>query len=257
MDNKRKITFFDISLIALRSLFIQASWNFNKMQSLGFLYTISGALKKIATSPSTLNKMFLKHIDFFNTNPYFSSAIAGAVVKCEEDLSINNVSKDDPDSIKASLMGPFGAIGDSVFWATLRPLVSVIALIVALRESILSAFLFLILYNIFSLGFRFYGAFAGYKSGKDIIFDVRRMNLYHVLNEAKMLMAILLGVCIPLICRSATFKFIDSGFIFNMLIVLSAFHLIYFLLSKNISTKAVIYIILFLCLIWEFIFPLL
>lgn len=255
MSRKKKINSRDLFLLSLRSFFVQSSWNFNKMQGLGFLYMVEGSLKKIHGDSESLKNVLKKHTDFFNTNPYFSSAIAGAVVKYEEEAFVSGFSEEDPESVKASLMGPFGAIGDSLFWATLRPLVSVAAVIAALASSYLAPFLFLFLYGAPSIAFRFYVAFMGYKYGKNIIFKFRELNIFNLINRLKNIMALLLGAILPLLSINYDFRLSESHFYLNILIVFIAVNIGFIVFLRRLTTTAVICILLFSCILYQYILP--
>ncbi len=255
MENKRKIDKLDLFLLAVRSLFVQASWNFNKMQGLGFLYMIEGSLKKIYGNSGAYRDVVRKYADFFNTNPYFAPAIGAAVVKYEEEIFLQGYSKENPESVKASLMGPFGAIGDSLFWTTIRPLVSVFALIAAVADSSLAPLIFLFLYSAASLSFRYYAAFMGYKYGKDIIFKFRELNLYTLINRLKNVTAFFLGIFIVLLSVNYNFKLVDAGIAINLLIALAVANVSFFLFTKRITTVAVILMVLACCIVCQYTLP--
>ncbi|RMF96248.1 MAG: hypothetical protein D6734_04005 [Candidatus Schekmanbacteria bacterium] len=251
-----KISIFDLIGIALRSFFVQACWNFNKMQGLGFLFMIRGTLSKIYKDKELFTKSLLKYADFFNTNPYFAPAIAGAVMKYEEELAIQGTSSFNPEAIKASLMGPFGAIGDSLFWSTLRPVISAVAIFAALANISYAPIIFLGVYGIISIVFRFYATFIGYKYGKDIINKISRLNLYTLINRLKNIMALILGAVIPLLEINKNFMLVGHSFFVNILIAFGIVNLCFVLFLKRLTTTAVIFIVMFGCIMYAYIFPL-
>ena len=110
----RKLTNYDLFKAALKSFFIQSSWNFERMQALGFAYCISNALKNIYTDQVLLKNSLIRHLEFFNTNPYLAPTIAGVVLNWEEKHAISKDNSIDSSSLKARLMGPFGAIGGNI-----------------------------------------------------------------------------------------------------------------------------------------------
>ena len=109
------ITGRDLSIMAWRSLFLQASFNYERMQANGWLYTILPALRKIHKNPDDLRASMRMHLEFFNTHPFLVTFISGLVVSMEE--AKENIST--IRAIKVSTMGPGGGIGDAVFWLTL------------------------------------------------------------------------------------------------------------------------------------------
>ncbi len=57
--------------VAFRSFFLQSSWNYRGMMSMGFLYAIGPALDQIHQTPPAREDAYLRHLEYFNTNPYF------------------------------------------------------------------------------------------------------------------------------------------------------------------------------------------
>ena len=64
---------------------MQASWSFERMQSLGFAFAIAPALKKLYPNGAEYESRLRLHMDYFNTQPYLASFILGAVVRMEEE----------------------------------------------------------------------------------------------------------------------------------------------------------------------------
>ncbi|MDO5091361.1 MAG: PTS system mannose/fructose/sorbose family transporter subunit IID, partial [Cardiobacteriaceae bacterium] len=74
----------DIRRMAWRSLFLQASFNYERMQANGWLYTILPALRKIHKNENDLKKSMSMHLEFFNTHPFLVTFISGLVLAMEE-----------------------------------------------------------------------------------------------------------------------------------------------------------------------------
>ena len=55
----------------------------------------------------------MRHLNFFNTHPYFSSLVGGVIAR-EEGGKLDR--GDFLDDLKHSLMSTFGSIGDELFW---------------------------------------------------------------------------------------------------------------------------------------------
>lgn len=97
----------DLVTMVWRSLFLQASFNYERMQACGWLYGILPALKKIHTNKQDLSKSMLMHMEFFNTHPFLVNFIMGLVVAMEENKKDQNTIR----AIKVATMGPLGGIG--------------------------------------------------------------------------------------------------------------------------------------------------
>lgn len=162
-----------ISSAFLRSFLIQASWSFERMQSLGFFYSIAPAMKAIHKSEDKLKEAYKRHLEFFNTNPYMAPAIIGATIKLEE----YGASDEEIKGLKTALMGAYGAVGDSLFWASLRPLAAVAGVILALYGFIWAPLVFLAIYNLPHIFMRGYGIIIGHKMGIGIVTSIMLLDI--------------------------------------------------------------------------------
>lgn len=127
MTNENKVTKKDLQKVYVRNLFgFQWGWNYEKMQALGYAFSMMPVLKRLYGSDPEKMKTALKtHLGFFNTTPAMSSLIVGADAGLEEEVGM-----DDPEAIiglKTGLMGPFAGIGDTLFIAIYRAIVFSIA----------------------------------------------------------------------------------------------------------------------------------
>ena len=119
--------------IWLRLLLLQASWNYQRLQGLGFLFALLPGLK-VLYPPEQLRQVSLRYSGYFNTHPYLAPLVAGAVLKLEEERQRNG---EDPaidiEEFKVMVAAPYAAIGDALFWGGLRPLAAGIALFFAVK----------------------------------------------------------------------------------------------------------------------------
>jgi len=154
MNFKHKAGFF------FRSLLIQGSWNFPRMQGLGFYYAISPWIQKI--SGDKYKEALRRHMAYFNTHPYMVSYVLGVVAGKEE-------AGDGEGAVKYRdvLMGPLGAAGDSLFWVSWRPLILVVSLTVFLISPLAGAIFMLVTYNVVHIWARWSLFEQGYNSMAD------------------------------------------------------------------------------------------
>ncbi|MHB9099013.1 MAG: PTS system mannose/fructose/sorbose family transporter subunit IID, partial [Syntrophales bacterium] len=127
--------------IFLRSLTIQASFNFYRMQSLGFAYSLL-PLSRGERDKKRLSESLTRHLEMFNTHPYLTALVIGSVVRIEEDGDTAAA-----DYLKKAVMGPYAAIGDPFFWGALRSFSSATAVLLALKGVLLAPLALLILHN--------------------------------------------------------------------------------------------------------------
>ena len=154
-----------ISISFFRSFLIQSSWSFERMQSLGFFYSIVPAIRAIHKTEDKFKEACRRHLEFFNTNPYMAPAIIGASIRLEED----GASDEDIKGLKSALMGAYGALGDSLFWSSLRPLAAVCGVIFALLGFVWAPVVFLVVYNLPHIFIRGYGMIMGHRMGIGIV----------------------------------------------------------------------------------------
>ena len=63
-----------------RSLMLQASFNYERMQAAGWEYTILPGLEKIHTNKEDLAASMGHNLEFFNTHPFLVTLVAGIVL---------------------------------------------------------------------------------------------------------------------------------------------------------------------------------
>ncbi|MDU7282944.1 MAG: PTS system mannose/fructose/sorbose family transporter subunit IID [Escherichia coli] len=160
-----ELTKKDINRVAWRSMLLQASFNYERMQASGWLYGLLPALKKIHTNKRDLARAMKGHMGFFNTHPFLVTFVIGIILAMER-------SKQDVNSIqstKIAVGAPLGGIGDAMFWLTLLPICGGIGASLALQGSILGAVVFIVLFNVVHLGLRFGLAHYAYPAGDAVV----------------------------------------------------------------------------------------
>lgn len=110
-----------------RSMLIQAGWNFEGMQNLGFLYAIEPGLARVHRDPERFKRAQMRHMGFFNTQPYMAGFALGATLNLEEDVARATEDSQEAAAIqrverlKRALGSALAALGDPFYWGTLRP----------------------------------------------------------------------------------------------------------------------------------------
>ena len=102
-----KLTKKDRLQIAWRCTFLQASWNFERMQNGGWAYLMIPAIKKLYKTEEERAAALKRHLEFFNTQPYMASPIIGVTMALEEERA-NGAEIDDTaiQGVKVGMMGP-------------------------------------------------------------------------------------------------------------------------------------------------------
>lgn len=149
--------------IFFRSFYLQAALNYESMQALGFVASLTPIVQRICKGTKERTAFLQRHLEFFNAHPYFASYVLGASVRLEE--------RKEPDTdeavrtVKRGLYGPLGSLGDQLFWSGLRPVAGVIGALVAFQGSIWGPVLFLLLFNLPHMFVRYWGLKRGYELG--------------------------------------------------------------------------------------------
>ncbi|OWF76384.1 PTS mannose transporter subunit IID [Yersinia frederiksenii] len=171
---EKKLTPADIRGVFLRSNLFQGSWNFERMQALGFCFSMVPAIRRLYPENSEERKQAIKrHLEFFNTQPFVAAPILGVTLAMEEQKA-NGAEIDDAaiNGIKVGLMGPLAGVGDPIFWGTVRPVFAALGAGIAMSGSLLGPLLFFVLFNVVRLLTRYYGVAYGYKKGVNIVSDM-------------------------------------------------------------------------------------
>lgn len=246
-----KITKKDLMKVFWRTQIFQLSWNFERFQNLCYCFSIYPILKKLYKTKEELYVAVKVHFEYYNSHPYFASAILGVNIAMEE-AKANGESIDEKDitGVKIALMGPFAGIGDPVFWGTIRPMTAAIGAGIATTGNVTGAILFFILINLVRLFMRYKVLMISYDRGVNIISQLKNFmpkvkNIMTVLSYTIIggLVAKWTNINVPLVIYSyvkngsvvnATVQQQLDGIMPNLLPLLLTFF-IYWLLRKKIS----------------------
>ena len=180
--------------VALRSTFLQGSWNYESMQNGGWAFSIIPAIKKLYKTEEERSAALKRHLEFFNTHPYVASPVIGVTLALEEERA-NGAEVDDAaiQGVKVGMMGPLAGVGDPVFWFTVRPILGALGASLAMTGNIMGPILFFVLWNVIRWGFMWYTQEFGYKAGAKITEDLSGGLLQKVTKGASILGMFILG----------------------------------------------------------------
>ena len=180
--------------VALRSTFLQGSWNYERMQNGGWCFAMIPAIKKLYTTKEEQIAALKRHLEFFNTHPYVASPVIGVTLALEEDRA-NGAPVDNSaiQGVKVGMMGPLAGVGDPVFWFTVRPILGALGASLAMGGSLLGPILFFVLWNVIRFAFMWYTQEFGYKVGTKITEDLSGGLLQKITKGASILGMFVLG----------------------------------------------------------------
>ncbi|MDY5974259.1 PTS system mannose/fructose/sorbose family transporter subunit IID [Streptococcus hyovaginalis] len=196
-ENQIKLSKADRQKVWFRSQFLQGSWNYERMQNLGWAYSLVPAIKKLYTTKEDRAAALERHMEFFNTHPYVAAPILGVTLALEEEKA-NGTDIDDEaiQGVKIGMMGPLAGIGDPVFWFTVRPILGALGASLAQAGNIMGPIIFFVAWNAIRMAFLWYTQEFGYKSGKEITKDMSGGILQDITKGASILGMFILAVLV-------------------------------------------------------------
>ena len=197
-NQKVQLTKSDLNACFIRSNLLQGSWNFERMQALGYAFGIVPAIRRLYPEGSQERKDAIKrHLEFYNTQPFVTAPILGVNLAMEEERA-NGAPIDDAaiNGVKVGLMGPLAGVGDPIFWGTARPVFAALGAGIAQSGSLLGPILFFVLFNAVRLFVRYWGIQYGYKKGLEIVSDMGGGALQKITEAASILGLFVMGALV-------------------------------------------------------------
>ena len=141
MESKggKVLTKGDITKLGFMSSFLQAGFNYERMQASGFTLAQLPALKKIYKEDQEgLAAAMTDNLEFINTHPNLVGFLMGLLISLEEAKENRATIK----GLKVALFGPLAGIGDAIFWFTFLPIIAGISASLAMAGNALGPILF-------------------------------------------------------------------------------------------------------------------
>lgn len=124
-----------------RSCQLQACFNYERMQSAGWLWAMLPGLEKIHTDKEDLAASMTHNMDFINTHPFAVTFVMGMVLSMEQmKMDIQTIR-----SVRISVAAPLGGIGDALFWMTLIPIVAGMTAGMAISGNLMGPILYFVI----------------------------------------------------------------------------------------------------------------
>ena len=193
----KKLTKSDLFWVFLRSNLLQGSWNYERMQALGYCFSMVPVINRLYDQRADRISALKRHLEFFNTHPFFIGPILGVNLAMEEQKADGVAIEDSTiNAVKVGLMGPLAGVGDPIFWGTLRPVTAALGAGLAMTGNLLGPLLFFLLFNFVRLAVRWYGLLYAYKAGLGIMQDVSGGKLGKLTEGASILGLFVMGALV-------------------------------------------------------------
>jgi fructoselysine and glucoselysine-specific PTS system IID component len=244
-----KLSKRDIRNVFLRSLALEANFNFETWQNTGFAFAIIPVLKKLYTTKATMAAALKRHLSFFNTSPYGSTLILGITAAMEEQNSLDaDFEEDSINSVKLGLMGPLAGVFDSLFWGTFKVIAAGVGTSLAIKGNVMGPVLFILIFNVPHLLLRYNLTFIGYNAGTKFLQNLAKNNVMDRLTKGASILGLMVVGAMPAtliaINTPITFGSAKSAItlqsvldqIVPSIIPLGLTFLVYFFVKKNVKT---------------------
>ena len=130
-----------LNIMVWLSTMLQASFNYERMQSGGWLWAMLPGLEEVHTNKEDLSTSMIQNLDFINTHPFAVTFVMGIVLSMEQMKTDVQTIR----SVRISVAAPLGGIGDALFWYTLVPITAGLTANMAINGSILGPILYFII----------------------------------------------------------------------------------------------------------------
>lgn len=246
-----------------RSFPLQGCFNYERQQTIGWLYSLVPGLEEIyQNDPEGLKEALTRHTGFYNTNPQMTCFIQGVVLAMEEEKHNNpEMDGDSIAAVRTALIGPLAGIGDGVFWGTLRTVGLGIGVAMALDGNFLGPILFWLIHNIPHFIARKWGLKLGYEQGMNFLSGAMGNGAIQELTAAaKVVGSIVVGAMISSMVKVTTSITLNAGSMSypiqnlfdtlmpNLLPLLVTFGC-FALMKKGVSTTKVMFILIGLAIL--------
>ena len=203
---ERMLTTKDLRSMYWRSTFLLGSFNFERMQAIGFCLTLVPAIRKFYPSDKTQQAAALKrHLEFYNTHPWISSVVFGVTAAMEEQRSKGeDIGDETITNVKVGLMGPLAGVGDPIFWGTARPVLGALGASLAVAGNWMGPLIYFFGINIIRILVRWYGLRWGYERGTAMVAEVGGGQLKRITQIAAITGLFVMGA---LVSKWTTIKF--------------------------------------------------
>jgi PTS system mannose-specific IID component len=198
MERPGMIQSSDVTRVALRTPLLQATWNYERQQGLGWAWCFQPILERLYPEAAERRRRLADHTAYFNTQPTLASLALGAIAGLEA-----RVARGEPPELvhraRQALGSALAAMGDRLFWATLRPFAATMGVIAALGGgSWRGAVVMWLIYNAVHLPLRFAGVSWGARRGPEVLDAALRRAIDRMVRSLSLIGSAAVGVAVAM-----------------------------------------------------------
>jgi PTS system mannose-specific IID component len=183
--------------VAWRTMFLQATWNYERQQGLGWAWAFQPVLERLYPDAAQRRERLAEHTAYFNTQPTLASLALGAAAGLEEQRAAGTgPDADGMARVKGVLGAALAALGDRLFWFTLRPFAAALGVLMAVGGSPWGALVLWLCYDSLHLTLRFAGVGMGYRAGPAVLSGALRDRLEGLVRRVAVLGCGVLGILV-------------------------------------------------------------
>lgn len=251
-----------INSLFFNSFLLEASYNYERQQGLGFCVGMAPIIKKLYNDPIKQAQALERHMAIYNTTPHVSSIISGIIAAMEKEASQNdNFDTSTINNVKVGLMGPLAGIGDSFFWGTFRIIAAGIGISLCQQKSLLGPIIFLLIFNVPHILVRYFGAKYGYLFGTKLMSDITENNIIKTIAKAAAIVGVMvigaMSASMVVIKTNLSIKIGETNFaiqsyldqIFPLLLAFIYTIFMYLLLKKGFKSTHILFLTIFIGII--------
>ena len=257
-----RITKKDFNQCFWRSLTLDSSWNYERMQNIAYCYMMAPIIRRLYESKEDRAAALKRHLEFMSVTPHISTLLVGISGAMEEENAKNpEFDESSINAVKSSLMGPMAGVGDSFFWGTLKLIAAGVGIALASQGNIMGPILFFLIINIPHFILRYLCLDKGFKYGTQFFKDISSGGIITKITEA----ATMLGLMVIGGMTAANVYFnlavnVGSGDwaeplqsyldeIMPGLLPAVLFGIMYWLLGKKVKTTTILIAVMVICII--------
>lgn len=214
--------------------FSHASWNWERMQGLGFAHSMTPIIKKLYQTPQEISAALKRHLVFYNTQPDIGGVVNGITIAMEEERALGaEISDDAINSVKVGLMGPMSGLGDTIQQGMIIPILLAIGMSIAtggqmgtaVRGNILGPLFYIVSMAVVIWGLGWWLYRLGYYQGRSAVTNILKSGaLDRLMTGALVLGNFVIGaLTVSFVKLSTPLAFMIGGTSFRLQSVLDQF----------------------------------